>query len=145
MRSCPRTWVTALFALVRRLQSRGVSLIFVSHKLDEVLRVSQRLTVLRNGTWVATGAAGDYDRDAIAGLMTGKDIDTSRVVSAVPADAAIALEVKGLGRPGAFADIDLVVRCGEIVGLTGLLGERGPAGEHQPQAGHQHQAAEHEH
>ena len=114
--------VTALFALVRRLQSRGVSLIFVSHKLDEVLRVSQRLTVLRNGTWVATGAAGDYDRDAIAGLMTGKDIDTSRVVSAVPADAAIALEVKGLGRPGAFADVDLVVRCGEIVGLTGLLG-----------------------
>jgi simple sugar transport system ATP-binding protein len=99
-----------------------VSLIFVSHKLDEVLRVSQRLTVLRNGTWVATGAAGDYDRDAIAGLMTGKDIDTSRVVSAVPADAAIALEVKGLGRPGAFADVDLVVRCGEIVGLTGLLG-----------------------
>ena len=87
-----------------------------------MLRVSQRLTVLRNGTWVATGAAGDYDRDAIAGLMTGKDIDTSRVVSAVPADAAIALEVKGLGRPGAFADIDLVVRCGEIVGLTGLLG-----------------------
>jgi len=54
--------------------------------------------------------------------MTGKDIDTSRVVSAVPADAAIALEVKGLGRPGAFADVDLVVRCGEIVGLTGLLG-----------------------
>ena len=106
--------VTALFALVRRLQSRGVSLIFVSHKLDEVLRVSQRLTVLRNGGWVATGAARDYDRDAIAGLMTGKEIDTSRVVSAVPLDAPVALEVRGLGRPGAFADVDLVVRCGEI-------------------------------
>lgn len=114
--------VAALFVIVRRLQDRGVSLIFVSHKLDEVIRVSQRLTVLRNGRWVATGPAADYDREAIAGLMTGKDVDTSRIIAPVSADAEVALELAGLGRPGAFSDVDLVVRRGEIIGLTGLLG-----------------------
>ncbi|MBK6299997.1 MAG: sugar ABC transporter ATP-binding protein [Actinomycetales bacterium] len=115
--------VTALFAPRSPVAVRGVSLIFVSHKLDEVLRVSQRLTVLRNGTWVATGAAGDYDRDAIAGLMTGKGTSTLRgwCLPSRPTPPS-PWKVKGLGRPGAFADVDLVVRCGEIVGLTGLLG-----------------------
>jgi len=114
--------VARLFTVVHQLQARGVAMVFVSHKLDEVLEVADELTILRNGVRVATGPAQDFDRRAIELAMTGREIDESRVVAAVPADAPKVLEVEGLGRKGFFTDINFSLQHGEILGLTGLLG-----------------------
>ncbi|MFC3688613.1 sugar ABC transporter ATP-binding protein [Aquipuribacter hungaricus] len=114
--------VDRLFGLVETLRRRGVALMFVSHKLDEVLTVSQRLTILRSGAHVVTGPVQDFDRESIATHMTGREVDISRVVSELPAGAEPVLQVRGLSLRGAYSDISFELREGEILGITGLLG-----------------------
>ncbi|WP_101946962.1 sugar ABC transporter ATP-binding protein [Mycobacterium sp. 3519A] len=114
--------VDRLFALVDTLRSRGVGLVFVSHKLDEVLRVAQRVTILRSGRQVVTGPTSEFTRQSISEWMTGRELSEERVVSALPATAPVVLDVEGLNRPGAFTDVSFTVRAGEILGVTGLLG-----------------------
>lgn len=114
--------VDRLFALVETLRARGVGLVFVSHKLDEVLRVAQRVTILRSGRQVITGSTADFTRKSIAESMTGREIREDRLVSDLPPDAAVVLDVDALSRPGAFEDVSFTVREGEILGVTGLLG-----------------------
>jgi len=114
--------VRRLFAIVRRLQERGVAIVFVSHKLDEVLQISQHVTVLRNGEVVASGPASEHTGRSIARAMTGRDVSEERHVDVVDADAPVVLEVEGLGRAGAFHDVSFALRRGEILGITGLLG-----------------------
>ncbi|NLP85088.1 sugar ABC transporter ATP-binding protein [Microbacterium sp. CFH 90308] len=114
--------VERLFAIVRRLQDRGVSIVFVSHKLDEVLRISQHVTVLRNGEVVESGPASEYTGRRIAKAMTGREVSEERLVDDLPEGRAPLLAVDGLGRKGAFADVSFTVRAGEILGITGLLG-----------------------
>ena len=116
------TEVERLFTLVQRLRDRGVALVFVSHKLDEVLQVSQRVTVLRSGRHVITADAATLDPRSIARHMTGRDIDDSRTVALVPAEGPPVLEVEGLGLTGAYEGISFTLRRGEILGVTGLLG-----------------------
>lgn len=123
----PTTALTAaeverLFAVVRHLQARGVAMVFVSHKLDEVLEVADELTILRNGSVVASGPAKQFDRAAIEVAMTGRRIDESRLISPLQADAPVVLAVENLNREGFFSDISFSLRRGEILGLTGLLG-----------------------
>ena len=79
--------VDRLFALVETLRTRGVGLVFVSHKLDEVLRVAQRVTILRSGRQVVTGPASDFTRQSISESMTGREISEERLVSELPTDA----------------------------------------------------------
>jgi simple sugar transport system ATP-binding protein len=114
--------VDRLFALVERLRGRGVGLVFVSHKLDEVLRVAQRVTILRSGRQVVTGPAADFTRQSIGEYMTGRELREERLVNELPGDAPVVLDVEALTRPGAFEDVSFTVREGEIVGVTGLLG-----------------------
>lgn len=114
--------VERLFALVRKLQERGVALVFVSHKLEEALQVSSSVTILRNGEHIITGAATDFDRRSISKHMTGRDIDESRLVNEPKSAGAPILSVQDLTLPGAFENISFDVHPGEIVGLTGLLG-----------------------
>ncbi len=114
--------VDRLFALVETLRARGVGLVFVSHKLDEVLRIAQRVTILRSGRHVVTGPAADFTRQSISGSMTGREVSEERLVTDLPADAPVILRVEGLTRPGAFDDVSFSVREGEILGVTGLLG-----------------------
>ena len=116
------TEVARLFAVVERLRARGVALAFVSHKLDEVLAISQRLTIMRSGRVVVTGPASDFDQGSIAEHMTGHELDESRVVSALPPSSPPRLEVSDLTLPGAFRDVSFTVARGEILGVTGLLG-----------------------
>ena len=73
--------VDRLFALVERLRTRGVGLVFVSHKLDEVLRIAQRVTILRSGRQVVTGPASDFTRQSIGEYMTGRELREERLVS----------------------------------------------------------------
>ncbi|MDT0182974.1 sugar ABC transporter ATP-binding protein [Microbacterium sp. ARD31] len=114
--------VDRLFAIVRRLQERGVAVMFVSHKLDEVLKISQYVTVLRNGEVVESGPASDYTGRSIAKAMTGRDVSEERLVEELPSGLAPVMRVSGLGRKGAFRDVDFELRPGEILGITGLLG-----------------------
>ena len=114
--------VKRLFTIVRRLQDRGVAVVFVSHKLDEVLQISQRVTVLRNGEVVESGLASEYTGRAIAKAMTGRDVSEERLVDELPDGQKPLMVVEGLGRKGAFADVGFTLRPGEILGITGLLG-----------------------
>ncbi|CAL8972463.1 Galactose/methyl galactoside import ATP-binding protein MglA [Cellulomonas sp. T2.31MG-18] len=117
-----RTEVQRLFAVVRQLTERGVALLFVSHKLDEVLQVAQTVTILRNGSHVLTAPAAELDGASIGRYMTGHDIDESRQVVRLPADASAVLEVRDLTLPGAYRDVSFTLHRGEVLGLTGLLG-----------------------
>ena len=116
------TEVQRLFGLVRTLQQRGVAIMFVSHKLDEVLQISQRVNVLRNGAVVESGAASDYSPRAIAKAMTGREVSDERLIGDLDPDAPVLLEVENLSRAGGFSDVSFALRRGEILGITGLLG-----------------------
>ncbi len=117
-----RTEVDRLFIIVERLRARGVGLIFVSHKLDEVLTISQRVAILRSGKNVVTSPASELDPRSIAEHMTGKVLDESRQVAPLDPDSPAVLEVEHMDLPGAYHDVSFTVRRGEIVGVTGLLG-----------------------
>ena len=119
--SLTRYEVDVLLALTRDLQENGVAVVFVSHRLDEVLDVAERVTVLRNGEKRGTfDAKGMTDRRLVE-LMTGKAFDHHPIDGNFDA-APTVLEVKNLSRAGEFKDISLSVRKGEILGITGRLG-----------------------
>src|SRR5207249_4778351 len=117
-----RREVQALFRVVASLKERGVAFVFVSHKLDEVMQISERITVLRNGVVVANGDVKEFDRTALVRAMTGKPLTDTPPSDSVRADAAPILEVEGLTLAGHFADVSFAVRPGEVLGVTGLLG-----------------------
>ena len=113
--------VKALFEVIKRLQSRGLSILFVSHKLDEVFEISERYTILRSGENVASGSTKELDRKTFAFHMTGRQFMDERYRSVFSGDTPI-LSVRGLSRNGAYADISFDLAAGEILGITGLLG-----------------------
>lgn len=119
--SLTRKEVAALFQVVRELQGKGIATLFVSHKLDEVLQIAERVTVLRDGKKVGTYPAQSLNERELTRLMTGREVAYSRQESA-PARAEPLLEVRGLSRHGQFRDISFELYPGEILGITGLLG-----------------------
>lgn len=114
--------VRALFQVVEQLKERGVALVFVSHKLEEVLQISERITVLRNGRVVISGDVSQFNRRKLTEAMTGRALTDTPPADSVQHDATPLLEVKELSSEGRFWDVTLSVRPGEIVGVTGLLG-----------------------
>jgi ABC-type sugar transport system ATPase subunit len=111
-----------LFAQIRRLTGRGIGVVFVSHRLEEVRRIADEITVLRDGRRVFTGPATSVNDAALIRHMVGRDVEYARVPPAAPAPGPTLLDARGLGRRPAFADVSLVLRRGEIVGLAGLVG-----------------------
>lgn len=111
-----------LFEQVGRLCARGIAVIFVSHRLEEVRRIADEVTVLRDGRRVFSGPAGGLDDAAIIRHMVGRDVEYARLPSAAPPTGAPLLEATGLGNGRNFTDVSLAVRRGEIVGLAGLVG-----------------------
>ena len=111
-----------LFTQIRRLCDRGIGVVFVSHRLEEVRRIADEITVLRDGRRVFSGPAAVVDDAALIRHMVGRDIEYARVPPAAPAPGPAVLEARGLTRHRAFADVSLVLRRGEIVGLAGLVG-----------------------
>ena len=111
-----------LFEQIRRLCARGIAVIFVSHRLEEVRRIADEITVLRDGRRVFTGKASDLDDAGLIRQMVGRDVEYARLASARPAPGEPLLEVRSLARRGRFSDVSLTVRRGEIVGLAGLVG-----------------------
>jgi ribose transport system ATP-binding protein len=111
-----------LFEQIRRLCARGIAVIFVSHRLEEVRRIADDLTVLRDGRRVFTGAAAGVDDAGLIRHMVGRDVEYARLSAAVPAAPTALLEVRDLARRGHFSGVSLAVRRGEILGLAGLVG-----------------------
>ena len=110
-----------LLDIVRRLAAGGIAVVFVSHRLAEVLEISDRVTVLRDGRRVGVFPGEGMTQSRLTELMTGRTFE-SAVRAADRGDAPVVLEVAGLSRAGDYVDIDLTVRAGETLGLTGLLG-----------------------
>ena len=117
--------VDNLFRVIRELTSQGVGIVYISHRLEEIRQIGDRITVLKDGKTVATGlAAKDTPTSELIRLMTGRSIEYvfPPRTTAVPADAAPVLEVRDLALTGAFSGVDFTVRAGEILGLAGLVG-----------------------
>jgi simple sugar transport system ATP-binding protein len=119
--SLTRHEVDALVRLVADLKRAGICIVFVSHRLDEVMEIAERVTVLRDGAKVGEFPAREMDDRKLAMLMTGKAFSYQAQVPDL-AGAATVLSVSRLSRAGQYEDVSLEVRAGEIVGLTGLLG-----------------------
>jgi general nucleoside transport system ATP-binding protein len=116
----------ALFATVRTMAADGKAVVFISHKLHEVLAIADRVTVMRDGRVVGTVAAGDTDVRDLAELMVGRSVDLEVARAPVePGEAVLALEavtVEQDARRGRLRDVSLVVHAGEIVGIAGVSG-----------------------
>ena len=110
----------SLFATLQRLVADGLSLIFISHKLPEVLRVSDRIAVLRNGKLVATVRAADADRATLAHLMVGRDVPMP--VARPRSPAGVVCELADVSIRGELDGVSLVLRGGEITAIAGVSG-----------------------
>ena len=111
----------ALLTIVRRLSAEGIAVVFVSHRLAEVLEVCSRVTVLRDGQLVGTFPTKGMTQTRLTELMTGKTFDYAVSRRDLSAHRPV-LEIDGLSRANQYEDVSLTVREGEIVGLTGRLG-----------------------
>jgi ribose transport system ATP-binding protein len=110
-----------LFALIRSLRDRDVAIVYISHRLEEVFEIADRVTVLRDGAVVATRDVGATSREEIIALMVGRELGESIPKRPAPI-GDVALEAAGLTRTGAFQNVDLCLRQGEVVGMGGLVG-----------------------
>ena len=113
--------VEALFKIIRDLKQRGVAIIYISHKMDEIFRIADTVTVLRDGRHVATHPIGELDEAKLIALMVGRELSPGGPRS-VEAAGDVALEVRHLTKPGRFRDINFTLRHGEVLGLAGLMG-----------------------
>lgn len=111
-----------LFGLVDRLRAQGKSIVFISHRLEEVAAIADDVTVLRDGRHVATLPVRDISQSDLVRLMVGRAIDTLFERRAAAKLGEEALRVEGLGLEGVFSDISFSLRAGEIVGMAGLVG-----------------------
>jgi rhamnose transport system ATP-binding protein len=113
--------VERLFAVVRALRADNAAVLFISHRLEEVFAICQRVTVMRDGSFVRTDAIEDLTIDDIIRSMVGRELDGLYPKSATEAGPVV-LDVQRLTREGVFTDVSFQVRAGEIVGLSGLVG-----------------------
>src|SRR5579884_1347125 len=113
--------VQQLFAIARQLRERGVAILFVSHRLEEIFELADRVTVLRDGMRVATAPVAELTTQQIIRQMVGRELEMLYPKSEVEAGEVV-LDVRGLMRKGVFENISFQVRRGEIVGFAGLVG-----------------------
>ncbi len=110
-----------LFALIRRLKADGVSIIYISHRLEEIFEIADRVTVLRDGALVATKNVADTDRADIIRMMVGRELGETFPKQNIDT-GSVALEVRNLTRNGVLNDVSFSVKQGEILGIAGLVG-----------------------
>ncbi|CAH0148955.1 sugar ABC transporter ATP-binding protein [Microbacterium sp. Bi128] len=125
--SLDRGEVEQLFGVIRDLRDRGVAILFVSHFLDQIYEISDRLTVLRNGTLVGEYPVADLGREQLVAQMIGRELGELDAISAsaerpIDRSGTPVLRATSLARKNALEPVDLDVYAGEVVGLAGLLG-----------------------
>jgi ribose transport system ATP-binding protein len=111
-----------LFAIIRGLKADGVGVVYISHKMDEIRRISDRVTVMRDGAYVGTVTAAETPIETIIHMMVGRELDQS--VADIPdlSGAEVALRVRGLNRGRIVRDVSFDLKKGEILGFAGLMG-----------------------
>ncbi len=113
--------VEKLFETIARLRARQVSIIYISHRMEELFRISDRVTVIRDGTYVGTRVTGETNADELVSMMVGRDLKNfyDRTYHDI---GDVVLDVRNLSRDGVFDDVSFTVRRGEILGFSGLVG-----------------------
>jgi len=139
--SLPEHEVEAIFDVVRSVAARGVGIVYVSHRIEELFALTERITVLRDGRLVTTTATRELDEPRLVRLIVGDTLkETFTERAGPPPDGPERLRVEGL-RGNRLDGVDLTVRAGEVVGIAGLLGSgrselaRSIFGEQRPRAG----------
>jgi ribose transport system ATP-binding protein len=113
----------ALFALIAKLKAQGVAFVYISHRLEELPRIADRITVIRDGRAIETRAASAMPQADLIRLMVGRELEAHfPELPAVAPDAAVRLSVRDLRAPSNVNGVSFDVRAGEIVGLAGLVG-----------------------
>jgi len=112
--------VEMLFGVIKGLQKKGLAIVYISHHLDEIFEIGDRVTVLKDGTITTSGTIGNYKHNDIVSYMVGREIDLSHWDESEIGE--VRLQVDGLGHIGEYEDISFSVRAGEIVGIGGLVG-----------------------
>jgi inositol transport system ATP-binding protein len=115
--------VAQLFRLVADLRARGSAVIYITHKIDEVFRIADDITVMRDGRVVGSLPANALDRDRLIAMMVGRELTQLFPKENIPT-GRVALSVRGLSLDGAFSDVSFDVRAGEILGIAGLVGSK---------------------
>lgn len=114
--------IEELFRIIRNLKERGVAIIYISHRMDEIKKISDRVTVMRDGSWIDTVNAQDVTLDEIIGMMVGRKLDEMPKAREAPSAAEVVLAVKNLNRGRLVKNVSFEVRKGEILGFAGLMG-----------------------
>ena len=115
--------VEELFKIMNELKEKGIGMIYVSHRMDEINRISDRVTVMRDGEYVDTVNTCDVTKDDIVRMMVGRVImGEKKPASAVPADAPVVLEIKNLNAGKEVKNVSFQLHRGEILGFAGLMG-----------------------
>ncbi|MCI8597641.1 MAG: sugar ABC transporter ATP-binding protein [Lachnospiraceae bacterium] len=120
--SLSRSEVEVLFEIIRKLKKDGISVLFISHKLDEVMAISDRMTVLRDGTFVGSKPVSEVTEQEIIHMMVGRNIEYIKLNETSNATERVVAEVSHISKKGHFKDISFSVKEGEILGITGLVG-----------------------
>ena len=120
--SLTRREVERLFAIIERLKSRGVGIIFISHALEDVMRICERITVLRDGAVVGTDSREALSVPAVISLMVGRSIDAIYPERSAKPRPEVALRVSNVSQRGVANDVSFDIHAGEVVGLSGLMG-----------------------
>lgn len=110
-----------LFAQIDRLKKQGVAIIYISHKMDEIFRISDTITVLRDGEWIGTKPASELDDNSLIKMMVGRELTDIYPKEPAPIGDVI-LEVKNLSRGKRVKNVSLTLRRGEVLGIAGLVG-----------------------
>lgn len=116
-----KTEVSHLMKVMLELKKKGLAIVFISHKLDEVFEVADKITIFRNGNKIGDFDSSDLDEKSLSYYMTGREIEYPRYHRTYKDNTPI-LSVEHLTRKGQYEDMSLTVRPGDIIGLTGLLG-----------------------
>lgn len=115
--------INELFVIIDDLRSKGVGIIYISHRMDEIARITDRVTVMRDGEYVGTVNTKDTTKDEIISMMVGRAIyEDPKAASTVAEDAPVVLEVKNLCAGTAVKDVSFKLHKGEILGFSGLMG-----------------------
>ena len=116
--------VAKLLAIARRLKGRGVAVLYISHRLDEIFTIADRVTVLRDGKHISTKPIADVTREGLVKDMVGRNIDAFATKKKANAVGERVLSVRDFGRAGVFRNVNFDVHAGEILCLAGLVGAR---------------------
>ena len=115
--------VEHLFAIIRDLKARGIGIVYITHKMNELFEIADEFTVFRDGKYVGTHASSDVTRDDIIRMMVGREI--TEMFPKIDCEIGeTVLELRNLTLPGVFHDVSFTLRRGEILGLAGLVGSK---------------------